>query len=94
LLSERGRYLPMYGLWVLDEVSSPCIDGGDPMVDPTEERQPNGGVLNMGAYGGTACASLSEWQMKGDLDTDGVVNMIDFGIFAEYYWIYLWNDNF
>lgn len=85
LLSERGRYLPVYGLWVLDEVSSPCIDGGDPMVDPTEERRPNGGVLNMGAYGGTACASLSEWQMKGDLDADGVVNMIDFGIFAEYW---------
>lgn len=85
LLSERGRYLPMYDLWVLDEVSSPCIDGGDPMVDPVEERKPNGDMLNMGAYGGTAYASLSEWQMKGDLNRDGVVNMIDFSIFAEYW---------
>ncbi len=85
LLSERGRYLPMYDLWVLDEVSSPCIDGGDPMVDPVEERKPNGDMLNMGAYGGTAYASLSEWQMKGDLNRDSSVNMIDFSIFAEYW---------
>jgi prepilin-type processing-associated H-X9-DG protein len=42
-------------------------------------------MLNMGAYGGTAYASLSEWQMKGDLNCDGVVNMIDFSIFAEYW---------
>jgi len=85
LLSERGRYSPMLDLWVLDEVTSPCIDGGDPMVDPTEERQPNGGMLNMGAYGGTAYASLSEWEMKGDINRDSVVNMIDFSIFAEYW---------
>lgn len=85
LLSKRGRYSPMLGLWVLDELSSPCIDGGDPMVNPTEERHPNGGMLNMGAYGGTAYASLSEWQMKGDLNCDSSVNMIDFAIFAEYW---------
>jgi prepilin-type processing-associated H-X9-DG protein len=85
LLSERGRYLPMYNLWILDEVSSPCVDGGDPMVDPLEERQPNGGMLNMGAYGGTAYASLSDWEMKGDINRDGFVNMIDFSIFAEYW---------
>jgi len=85
LLSERGRYLPMYNLWVLDEVSSPCINGGDPIVNPVEERQPNGGMLNMGAYGGTAYASLSEWQMKGDINQDSSVNMIDFSILAKYW---------
>ena len=85
LLSKRGRYLPMYNLWVLDEVSSPCIDGGDPMVDPVEERLPNGGILNMGAYGGTAYASMSEWQMKADINEDNSVNMIDFSILAKYW---------
>ena len=83
LLSQRGRYLPMYDLWVLDEVTSPCIDGGDPRFDPTNEPLPDGGVINMGAYGGTAEASMSEKQwIAGDISHDSVVNMVDFAILA------------
>ena len=60
LRSWRGRYWPEHDIWVLDNVTSPCIDGGDPMADPSDEPMPNGGRINMGAYGGTAYASLSE----------------------------------
>jgi hypothetical protein len=60
LLSERGRYWPEHDVWVLDEVSSPCIDGGDPNSDYSNEPMPNGGRINMGAYGGTPYASMSE----------------------------------
>jgi len=60
LRSWRGRYWPEHDIWVLDKVASPCIDGGDPMVDPSDEPMPNGGRINMGAYGGTAYASMSE----------------------------------
>ena len=28
LLSERGRYWPAHDIWVLDEVTSPGVDGG------------------------------------------------------------------
>ena len=77
LLSERGRYWPAHDVWVLDDVTSPCIDGGDPAVDPTNERMPNGGRINMGAYGNTAYASMSEWPLKHDSNFDGVVNMLD-----------------
>jgi len=38
---------------------SPCIDAGDPEDDYAEEPEPNGGVINIGAYGGTPQATLS-----------------------------------
>jgi hypothetical protein len=85
LLSQRGRYWPRADVWVLDKVTSPCIDGGDPYDDTADEPMPNGGLINMGAYGGTPYASMSEWELKGDINHDGKVNMIDFSIFAEYW---------
>jgi len=57
--SERGRYWPRFDIWVLDNVTSPCVDGGDPDADISNEPMPNGGRINIGAYGGTAEASLS-----------------------------------
>jgi hypothetical protein len=62
LRSERGRYWPEYDIWVLDKVTSPCVDGGDPHTDTSNEPMPNGGRINIGAYGGTLEASLSPWQ--------------------------------
>jgi len=59
LRSERGRYWPEYDIWVLDKVTSPCIDGGDPDADTLNEPIPHGGRINIGAYGGTMEASLS-----------------------------------
>jgi hypothetical protein len=39
--------------------SSPCIDAGDPRSDFSHEPEPNGGRINMGAYGGTEDATRS-----------------------------------
>jgi parallel beta-helix repeat protein len=39
---------------------SPCIDSGDPTTSVGSEPLPNGGRINMGAYGGTPQASLSQ----------------------------------
>jgi parallel beta-helix repeat protein len=83
LLSERGRYWPAHDVWVLDEVTSPCIDGGDPTVDPSNEPMPNGGRINMGAYGNSAYASMSEWPIAGDANRDGRFDFVDFAIFAD-----------
>jgi parallel beta-helix repeat protein len=82
LKSERGRYWPAQNVWVLDAVSSPCIDGGDPNDDPMGEPMPNGGRIDMGAYGGTAYASMSEWRIKGDVNRDGIFDLADFAILA------------
>lgn len=59
LRSARGRYWPQLGVWVLDDVTSPCIDAGDPNSLVGEEPSPNGGRIDMGAHGGTSKASLS-----------------------------------
>ncbi|UCF42956.1 MAG: hypothetical protein JSV99_10280 [Planctomycetota bacterium] len=83
LKSERGRYWPEHDVWVLDEVSSPCIDGGDARVQPSGEPAANGGRINMGAYGNTAYASMSEWPLRGDLSGDGVVDGRDLAIFVD-----------
>ena len=83
LLSERGRYRATTDEWILDDASSPCIDGGEPNVVPSEEAMPNGGRINMGAYGGTASASMSEWGLEADFDYDGIVANGDVGILSD-----------
>ena len=59
LQSQAGRWDPNSASWVQDEVTSPCIDAGDPNLDVGAEVWPHGGRINMGAYGGTAQASMS-----------------------------------
>lgn len=80
LLSELGRFIPAYGLWAFDEVTSPCVDAGDPWLDVAGERMPNGGRVNMGAFGGTPQASLSEWPLSADINRDGIVDANDLDI--------------
>jgi hypothetical protein len=84
LLSERGRYWPEHDVWVLDEVTSPCIDAGDPDADFSAEPVPNGGRINMGAYGGTAHASMSKlWMLGADVNHDGVLDMTDLAMLVD-----------
>ena len=59
LKSRAGRWDPETLSWVEDEVTSACIDAGLPSAPIGHEPVPNGGRINMGAYGGTAEASLS-----------------------------------
>ena len=59
LKSQAGRYDPVSDRWVQDDVTSPCIDTGNPDSDFSAEPMPNGGRINMGAYGGTSQASIS-----------------------------------
>jgi len=59
LKSQAGRWDPAGKSWVIDDVTSPCIDAGDPNSPVGDEPEPNGGRINMGAYGGTAEASKS-----------------------------------
>lgn len=59
LKSQAGRWDPTSQSWVIDNVHSPCIDAGDPSTPLGSEPLNNGGVINMGAYGGTSQASKS-----------------------------------
>ncbi|MBN1505514.1 MAG: S8 family serine peptidase [Sedimentisphaerales bacterium] len=66
LKSQAGRWDPVCQTWVQDDVTSPCIDAGDPESPVGDEPEPNGGRINMGAYGGTAEASKSPAQSSGN----------------------------
>jgi hypothetical protein len=59
LKSEAGRFEPNTEAWIQDDVTSPCIDAGNPDSPVAFEPNPNGGIINMGAYGSTAEASKS-----------------------------------
>lgn len=59
LKSQAGRYDPNSESWAIDDLTSPCIDAGDTNSLVGDEPLPNGGIINMGAYGGTAEASKS-----------------------------------
>jgi len=64
LKSVEGRWDPSRGGWLADGPTSPCIDRGEPGSTCEREPAPNGGRANLGAYGNTAYASLSEPGVK------------------------------
>lgn len=70
--SEAGRWNPAAGSWVLDTTNSPAIDTGDPSLAVSNEPSLNGGIVNLGAYGGTAEASKSI-----DADGDGLSDTLE-----------------
>lgn len=57
LQSTVGSYA--FGFWQQGSEDSPCIDAGDPAADFSQEPEPNGDRINLGAYGNTPQASLS-----------------------------------
>jgi hypothetical protein len=64
LQSEGLRWDAQSRSWVSDTITSPCIDAGDPASDLLDEPAADGALsanlrVNMGAYGGTAEASLA-----------------------------------
>ncbi len=63
LKSRAGRWDP--AAWVQDDVTSTCVDAGDPATPFEDEPRPNGSRVNMGFYGGTAEASKSDtaWRL-------------------------------
>jgi len=59
LKSRMGRRSNSSPTWHMDSAGSPCIDAGDPADPVGPEPSPNGGIINLGAYGGTIQASKS-----------------------------------
>jgi len=93
LKSQAGRWDPNGQSWVQDDVTSPCIDAADMSSPIGFEPFPNGGVINMGAYGGTAEASKSYFGqpvcttvVAGDINGDCKVDFKDFA-FVAFHWL-------
>ena len=97
LKSQAGRWDPNEGRWTKDDVTSPCIDAGDPASPIGLEPFPNGGIINMGAFGGTVEASkayfgepVCETIVAGDINGDCKINFEDFALMAAHW---LLNNN-
>jgi hypothetical protein len=57
LKSAAGHCNVITSTWILDSITSPCVDAGNPAGPVGNEPAENGGIINMGAYGGTCEAS-------------------------------------
>jgi hypothetical protein len=93
LKSQAGRWDASEGRWTKDEVTSLCIDAGNLSSPIGLEPFPNGGIINMGSFGGTAEASKSyfgkppcETIVAGDVNGDCIVNLVDFALIA-FHWL-------
>ena len=71
-LSSTGYFTNDGVEHVSGETNSPAIDAGDPLDPVGSEPTPNGGIVNAGAYGGTAQASKSA---AGEPAVDGPVTI-------------------
>jgi len=85
-------------VWTWDEeVTSRCIDAGNPgsplgeeLLTIPEDPDNDWGEnlrINMGAYGGTAEASMPpyDWSLLSDITNDGTVDFVDFAHLADIY---------
>jgi hypothetical protein len=70
-------------------MTSPCIDAGNPSSDWTSELWPHGKRINMGAYGGTAEASmsLSNAGNIADINCDNKVDFFDMNLFSNRWYL-------
>lgn len=92
LRSQGGHWDRATETWVRDDVTSRCIDAGDPNAPLGTEPFPNGGFTNIGAYTGTAEASKSyfgepicENQLAGDINGDCIVDQTDMDILQSHW---------
>ena len=96
LKSQAWRWSSPQNQWTWDNVTSRCIDAGNPgagfsqepltlEVDPLNRAGTNL-RLNMGAYGGTQQAAMSPygWAILSDLNNDGTIDLLDLALWTDY----------
>ncbi len=90
LKSQAGRWNSKTRTWVKDNVTSPCIDNGNENQSLESEVWPHGGRINIGAYGGTTQASMSQSKVgdRRDFNNNNNVTWDDVLLFAQD-----WNSN-
>jgi len=89
LKSRAWRWDTNYKVWTRDSITSRCIDAGNPgsplgqeplsVPDDPNNKWGRNLRIDMGAYGGTAEASMppQNWAMLADLTNDGIVDISD-----------------
>lgn len=94
LKSQGWRWSEEQQSWTHDDVTSPCIDAGNPGSPLFDEPVSIDGDIsnhwgenvriNMGAYGGTSEASMAPpgFSLLADINNDGIVNIKDYVILS------------
>lgn len=92
LNSQAGRWDSNSQSWVMDDITSPCIDAGDPNSPISIEPFPNGGRINMGSYGASDEAGKTYFGslpcqtiIAGDINGDCVVDFEDLAIIVSHW---------
>lgn len=90
LKSTIARWDPGLNQWTSDDVTSPCIDAGNPGTPLANEPMSMPGQnlrINMGTFGGTPQASTAPygWALLCDITNDGIVDVSDLSIFTSYW---------
>ncbi|MDD5133881.1 MAG: right-handed parallel beta-helix repeat-containing protein [Phycisphaerae bacterium] len=70
LKAQNGRWNPSTEQWLKDASTSPCIDAGDTNSNWKKELWPHGKRINIGFYGGTNQASMSDSTIGSPADID------------------------
>ena len=70
LKSKEGRWNGT--AWVTDNVTSPCINAGNPDDEYSKEPSPNGDRINIGVYGNTSVASKGSENASPPVNTDKI----------------------
>ncbi|MCX5637125.1 MAG: hypothetical protein NTX52_05465, partial [Planctomycetota bacterium] len=95
LKSQGWRWNSNRREWGFDRVTSRAIDAGSPSTplgkEPTSVPDDPGNIwgqnlrIDMGAFGGTAEASMPphKWAILGDMTNDGTLDLLDLVIWAE-----------
>ncbi len=88
LQSSAGRWDSENEIWVMDAVTSPCIDTGNPSCVLADEPASSQNVrINMGVYGGTGWTSRTPdgWALLTDLNNDRSIDDNDLMMFIQYW---------
>ncbi len=92
LMSSLGTWDPVSKEWSILGIDSICIDKGDPNDSYNNELYPNGGRINIGAYGNTPEASKSKGVQpycvkypEMDFNKDCMVDIFDYLIFYDHW---------
>ncbi|MGD9613307.1 MAG: right-handed parallel beta-helix repeat-containing protein, partial [Kiritimatiellia bacterium] len=75
--SPGGRYVAATGTWTNDAALSPLVDAGPADWPVGNEPSPNGNIVNLGAYGNTAQASMTQtnpWLRVVSYNDEGVMS--------------------
>jgi hypothetical protein len=90
--STKGRFSDLCGCWTNDSATnvppnSPLVDAGSPAWPADKEPEPNGDIINVGAYGNTGQASMTQtnppWLRTISYNEPGIIDGL-----ARLYWLH------